>query len=81
VVGTARTRTALEDLAAPLREGTWLPTGLGRAGHQTRYRVNCGRAARILGYRPVLDLTAGIAATEQAVRLAMAGRTASAGRA
>jgi choline dehydrogenase-like flavoprotein/nucleoside-diphosphate-sugar epimerase len=63
--------SALDRLAAPCRAGAWAPTGLGRAGVRTRYSVDSGRARRLLGYRPALDLAAGIAATEQAVRAAM----------
>jgi nucleoside-diphosphate-sugar epimerase len=69
--GAERATAALERLAAPHRAGTWSPTGLGRAHLQTRYRVNWDRAARFLGYQPGLDLAAGIAATEEAVRSAM----------
>jgi choline dehydrogenase-like flavoprotein/nucleoside-diphosphate-sugar epimerase len=73
VSGAQRATAALERLAAPPRRGAWSPTGLGRATLQTRYRVRCDRAARFLGYRPELDLAAGIAATEEAVRSAMRG--------
>jgi len=66
-----RTRAALARLSAPLREGAWVATGLGRASLRARYQVDSGRARRVLGYRPKRDLADGIAATEEAIRRAM----------
>ena len=37
-----RTQAALARLSAPLREGTWVATGLGRASLRARYRVELG---------------------------------------
>ena len=71
-----RTQAALNRLSTPTRGEPWVATGLGRVSLRARYRVDSGRASRVLGYRAKRDLAAGIAATEEAIRRVMAASEA-----
>ncbi len=53
-----RTKAALARLSAPVREGTWVTSGLARAGLRARYLVDSGHA-RVLGYDPKRNLADG----------------------